>query len=246
MALGFGQSLFNRGLFEQRDFPDDGAVTLSKQFAVGDTAPTLTTIGEVVFWEKGIGPYDEYDSSINSSLWTVVATKSGTTNTASVTETATYIQCYVLVDANGGTPWGYEATTETKALPALTLMSEVVFRVASAEVQSTNSGRYIRVFGTVIWGNDNGAGVGETDDSVWTITKLENGDWNVFDDGVFSETITPSDNLIEVGMFRDTGTSTGADREGYIRLYEISVDGGVYMLVRASDRTLQLPLDPLG
>ena len=243
MGLNFAKS---GGLFQERNFPDDGSVTLSKQFAVGGTAPTLTTIGEVVFWEKGIGPYDVYDSSISASLWDTVATKGGTTNTVTVTESTTYIQCYVLVNANGGTPWSYEVTTEAKALPALTLMSEVVFRVNSVELQSTNPGRYIRVFGNVIWGTDGGNGVGETDDSVWTITKLENGDWNVNDDGVFSETITPSDNLIEVGFFRNVAGSTGGVREGYMRLYEITVDGGVYMLVRASDRTLQLPLDPLG
>ena len=241
MALDFGTTLFP----ESRD---DGAVTLSKQFATGDTVPTLTTIGSVVFWEKGIGPYDVYDSSISASLWTTVATKSGTTNTVNVTETATYIQAYGLVDANGGTPWGYEVTMEAKALPALTLMSELVFRVDKNNILTTAIGAYIRVFGNVIWGNDTGSsGAGDVeDDSVWTITKLENGDWNVYDDGVFSETITPTDNLVEVGFFKDSGSQSGSNREGNMRLYSISVDGGVYMLVRASDRTLQLPLDPLG
>ncbi|KKL49212.1 hypothetical protein LCGC14_2317740, partial [marine sediment metagenome] len=43
MVLDFGQTLFKGNVFQET--PDDGAATISKQFAIGDTAPTLTTIG---------------------------------------------------------------------------------------------------------------------------------------------------------------------------------------------------------
>ena len=75
-------------------------------------------------------------------------------------------------------------------------------------------------------------------------TKKENGDWEIFKDDVLNRTITPLDNKIKLRGFESDSQVNSA---GLIfDLHQIIVDGGVYMLVRASDRMLQLPLDPLG
>lgn len=222
-------------LFTERKFEDDGAVVLQKQFAKGGTTPVLTTVGSVVFWEKGLGAYDVYNSSLDTNLWTKTETL------GTVTEGASTILVHINV---GGGAGASGESVETKNLPALSLMTELEFRI-NLNLQSgliTIGGRYT-FFGNVYdktttpqlpdWSDG---------DSIWKLTKKENGDWEVYDDDVLFDTITPSDNKIKVEI---TGDNGGNPFHIDLDLYEITVDGGVYMLVRSSDATLQLPLDPL-
>ena len=237
MVLNFG---FKNQLFS-RTAEDDGQVFFRNLlFAEGTSAPTLNNKGDVVFWEKaGVGTYDVYNSSIDGTKWTT----STTGGESLVEESATFIRCAIERDATEDT--ANTASIETKAMLTLGEITEVEFR---AELGRTGSTSVVPSPTTQLWVwglkikevEDNA-----TDDSVWTIKKIENGTWDVYDDDVFQENIDPLDNVIKTNVSNTSvpGTNSAVHIQG--KLYEIKSDGGTYMLIRNSKQTFIIQLEPL-
>jgi len=198
------------------------------RYEENDNEPTVSTPGETVIWERGEGSYDLPNSSLDGNYWTTTKT-TGTTG-----ETATY--AYADITWNNPDAGSGECKLETNAMPELTEMSEIVFRgVLYAHADLDGGGVRFKALGITIKELlSNGT---QTDDSVWKLVKNDDQlTWDVYDDDVLTlEDQTPSTNEIEgyVGGSWDTGG--GGSTSNYARIYDITVDGGTYLLTRSDD-----------
>lgn len=221
MALDFGQDFFKGNQLQ-------GQIFLSHQG--GDTTgiePKLVD-GELVLWERGQRPYDEYNSVIDAGLWTASTTGAH----GSTGETNDYIWASMAFPASQ-----VSGTAEVVAidLPALTEMHEIEFRCDLLTTDLLNAWTtlgYLGCFGI----NLKILGEGETDDSVWLGVKNQDGTWNFYDDGVLVLSNQTAINKTIVIQVANTGTggTAGGPPWTYARLYEFTIDGGVYLFAKSN------------
>lgn len=226
------------------DQKDDGQVFFrNANFYIGDTAPTLQSVGDVVFWQKGQFQevlYDDFNGAIDPTKWTTstTATKDAGAATAVVSETATYVQGYCT--ATAATNPITAASFTTKILTAPSLMNRIEFRFTYSETGGSGGGGNYRILGGT-WRAFGGA----TDVDV-LCTKDSEGKWTVYEDEVLVlAAYTPVSGDI------DFNTTTFASGAGITytttaRMYEMTVNkGGTAMLVKDQFQTLQVELAPL-
>lgn len=186
----------------------------------------IETQGEVLnewaVWDGINYVYDDYDSSINSSLWSYQLIDGGAGATTTITETNDYILLNnPNPNCNGpgcGYHEGYLNTTNTTGLLSLDVIDEVKVRVVVAK-DSTQSEAYNKfiVFGTIILENAN-------DDSNWTIKANYTCEdcFDILDDDVFQETIQATDNLIR-GWTKISERGGDLKSTASFTLYEINI-----------------------
>lgn len=196
-------------------------------YKIGSVLPVLNTNGETAIWApSGVRIYDTYNSSIDPLRWDTTITLPNNSGSAIVSETASFIEnnIFIKIDSSG---LGYsaEANMRTNNLPELGDMRKIEFRVNKNNVQSVLNG-HIDVFGTRIF-----SGL-SNDDSIWRIEKQADNDWFYYDDNILIGSFTPTDNIVQVaGSFsNDTSTKTTVNREMNMKLYQLSIDGGTFLV----------------
>ena len=227
MALNFGQG--SAGLFPTSQAAGVGYRSVTNLETRREEQPILPDVahGEIVLWEKGLGIYDDYNSSLDLTKWTKVETL------GTVTETASTIDVELNIGAGAG---GFNESVETKDLPELADMSEVSFRLVT-DLQSSSAGDFIRtiIFGKSYMPSSTPPGAGSDEDKTWMLIKRDDGDWNIFKDDVFFDTITATNNIIKIQTIGDFGGNAyHVDRS----LFEITVDGGTFLLTRTTNNDL--------
>lgn len=153
--------------------------------------------------------YDEIDdSSINTSLWGTSIT--GIAGGGAYGETAGYLY------ANAGGVTGGGSTTTTVSSNSFN-RSDAINITIGATLQETGTGgthvARLNVFGNIIKELSDGS-----DTSTWTLF-INGTDWDVYDDGVYDSTITPSSDVIQAYAYRSDGVGSGD--WAYSRIYYV-------------------------
>ena len=235
MGLNFGGG--SAGLFPTSQAANVGFRTSTKIGGIRQEEQSIlpdVAHGEIVLWQKGLGSYDLPDSSLDPNFW------DDSTTIGTVTETASYVQVEVNVGAGAG---AFNETVATNAMPALIDISTVEFRLDRDRGAAIGSNDVkLIIFGTTYDGTTTPS-IPTIDDSIWTLEKKENGDWNLFDDGVIFDIISPSDNIIKLQLVGNMGANPV---DVFQRIYDITVDGGTVLLARtADDKLFQSTMVPL-
>ncbi len=181
--------------------------------------------------------YDQYDNSVNTSLWNAVLGSGG-----SVSETTSYIQIQSQKTSDTGS---WSGNLHTLELPNIEDIQGLNFTLdISVDLQgvpppntATASGTVVlKVFGTTlitVSGSCNSACQGPspltlTNNSVWTLYRNESDPtkFDYYDDGVFIGTITPSNSNITIetssalsGQGFSSNTATARGRLGLSYYY---------------------------
>lgn len=171
--------------------------------------------------------YDDFeDDSINYSLWQ--NTSSGTGNPFNPifneTDGYLYLECFY----GWGSPYSWNCDqhkVESINLPDLNLITNLTLDL-ELDTQNSNTDSvniYLRVFGTTIIQKvcTEFCSFNWNDRSVWQFNRNGN-NFDVYNDGVWNKTITPSDNIIEISL---RGTEAGNPSSGtsFSKLYYVNV-----------------------
>ena len=224
-------------LFEGRQ---EGEIFLAhRSGATSSTTPILSN-GQLVFWERGSREYDDYNSAIDPGKWTDTEVGTGT-----VTETATYIQTASTI--NFGNTDESSAKLESNDLPTLTKMNELQFRCrlrCQNDLNSTpGTSAYLKAFGITLKSFSGTQFEDQEDDSVWLIVKNQDETWNIYKDGILDQSNqTATSNVITLYNYARSTEGGSGTRTATSNLYEFTIDGGVYLLGKSSNKNYSVLL----
>jgi len=183
----------------------------------------------------GIETYDNYeDLTVNTNKWTTASSHQDACDSSGVDETADYIRAWAHKPATGGAEaYRHNCSVATKNLPNLEDMEQIQFRMVTVDAPGGSyppDGYELTIFGNVVWNSV----VGVDDDIVFKAIKKSDGDWDIYQDDVFDQTITPTDNIIKVKTQKDdVDTKSVLEQQFEIRIYEVGLGGRARMRIEA-------------
>jgi len=195
---------------------------------------------------QGVSSFDYYwdyydninDSSLDTDLW--YAFTYGNAQTRTTGENDEFLYANVSETRTG--PYSGGATVQSIDLANLTEIENITLRVSLRAYRENVAGDQdgdlcaatLRTFGTNIKTMTRGKNLPGTvsDDSVWTFAK-DGSDFDVYDDGVYLTTVTPTDNIIWINASVNLEASSIPDQEAESHIYYVNYS------------YKQHPLDPL-
>jgi hypothetical protein len=169
--------------------------------------------------------YDNYDSSVNTTLWDTSFSGSGTNHVATFSETSEYIQAYTWVDNDDGAGTNsVSSIIQTKEMNN-TYNYNMSMRIYMSN-QNTNHGdsstSTFSVFGNTIKSITQSSPGTITNDTVWYFEK-SGSSYNVYADGNFQSNFIPSatNNNITIISSAAEGNDDSAQKTMTTRIYPI-------------------------
>lgn len=205
-------------------------------------APVLTETGEAEVWEGTSASYDLPNSVLNGAFWTSTINLGGTMTGGTYEDASS---AYPRIIDGGAVNVESTIKLETNAMPALADMNYLKLRVhllggQNAAVYVSGYAKLV-VFGCLIKSVPVGQFNGN--DSVWSFIKLANNTWNVYDDGVYQENITPTDNELytEVNC-KFKPADWGEPTNSYGKIYDIQIGIDNCLLIKGTSKIYILDL----
>ncbi len=170
------------------------------------------------FWNDNNGIYDEIDdSSINYTLW-ANSSITGTTNTVVEDNSKIRVQSTDVGASTVAITFSSIALSPFNVLENMSIRVNLSVAIGVGDAGETCSAKFY-AFGNSLKTLTAGPNLGpdyEHDDSVWSFIRKTDGDINVYNDGAYDSTITPSSNEVYVQIAADGTTGKTATAFGDI------------------------------
>ena len=166
--------------------------------------------------------YDEVnDNSINLDLWDKISSGSGYIHTNVYSENTDYMEAKVTIQDGSGSSKFSSKLLDYSSISEITIKTSLYGYSTYNDGGGFSIGAGLIVFGTTVKSVSRNSGSGGVSDtSVFNIIRNGN-NFDIYDDGIYLTTITPTDNIISV--YGSGSDNQNRQRYAYGRIYYLYV-----------------------